>query len=367
MENNTLICISVKYTYMLAVRMYYNEIILSLENGESGRVKVKRDRSGHVVLYGESFEQLIDRYHLHHDYRMDFQNDGGNHFLVRIRDTQGVEIEYEMRMIDNSRWFQSKNKGTPASLCKMFGEEEVADAGSVSLVGDGSRWAIETRPFNDGTIRLFGAEFHKLVRHFGITHKCRAIFDYGDESSFYLRLVDMNWIEIGYEVADKINRKKDVIDEANRNAQSPLIQIRYYKGFLMGDTFGENGKPSFMKKITVAICIRMPPIGKPTVALMCIGDGEKVECNIRWGGGLGRSGELSYVCDSEVERVKVKPSTVICHVSFWFMNSNVDFVGRVPGAEIVPPGTENVVGCPDDLQQMPCPPAENFTKSYRLS
>ncbi|KAM7251851.1 hypothetical protein ACFE04_023734 [Oxalis oulophora] len=86
------------------------EIILSLTNDESARVKVKRDSSGQVVLYGDSFEQFIDRYHLHQDYRMNFQNNGAKQFLVRIRDTQGVEREYELRMIDNSRWFQSKKK-----------------------------------------------------------------------------------------------------------------------------------------------------------------------------------------------------------------------------------------------------------------
>ncbi|KAM7251567.1 hypothetical protein ACFE04_023450 [Oxalis oulophora] len=84
----------------------------------------------------------------------------------------------------------------------MFGEQEAADGYLVLpgiwgkhfpdftrqevflLVGNGSRWAIETRPFNDGTIR--------------------------DELSFYLRVLDMDGIEIGYEVADKMNRKKDV-------------------------------------------------------------------------------------------------------------------------------------------------------------
>ncbi|KAM7277870.1 hypothetical protein ACFE04_005004 [Oxalis oulophora] len=304
---------------------------MSLANGESARVKVKRDSSGQVVLYGGSFEQFIHRYHLNQDYRMEFQNDGGKQFLVRIGDTQGVEIEYEMRVIDNNRWFQSKKKGTPPSFCKMFGEQEAVEGylalqGILGkhfpnftrqevflLVGNGSRWAIETRAFNDGTIRLL--------------------------ASFYLRVVDMDGIEIGYEVAARMNQKKDVstsagrretsthndftiidgsesesdsnefddleasemelvIDEATRNAQSPSIQIHYYNGFLIGDTFGEDGKPGFLKTITTAICIRLQPIyiprsfvrmhllskGKSTVELMRIGDGEEVKCNIRWGG-----------------------------------------------------------------------------------
>ncbi|KAM7265352.1 hypothetical protein ACFE04_003035 [Oxalis oulophora] len=350
MEKNSLLCISIKYADLLAGRMklskkwaisqpalFQREIIISLSNGESSRVKVKRDSSGQVVLYGDLLEHFIVCYRLHHDYSVDFQNDGGNQFLVRIRDTQGVEIEYEMNMIDNSRLFKSKNKGTPASLCKVFGEQEATDG--YLVMGDSSRWAIETRPFNDGTIRMYGAEFRKLVIQYGITYGYRAIFYYGEESAFYLSIFDMEGVEIGYEVVDKMNRIKDVstsaapldtttddeffiidgsdsesdsdsfdvpedghidlvLDEAYWNAQNTLIDIHYYNGLLIGGTFGEDGKPGFMKKMSAAICIRMQPIyiprsfvrkhllpnGKPTVALMCFGLDKKVECTIRWGG-----------------------------------------------------------------------------------
>ncbi|KAM7272788.1 hypothetical protein ACFE04_027451 [Oxalis oulophora] len=380
--------------YFGEVRRYANR---KDANGEFGRVKVKRDHSGHVVLYGESFEQFIDRYHLHHHYRMDFQNDGGNQFLMRIRDTQGVEIEYEMRMIDNSRWFQSKKKGTPASLCKMFGEQEVAD-GYLVLPG------IWGKHFPDFTRQEVFLLVGDGSRQFGITHKYRAIFDYRDESSFHLRLVDMDVIEIGYKVGDKMNRKKNVstlavpqetssdnvfiiIDGSDSESDfdgfdvleaGHMEMIRYYNGFLMGDTFGENGKADFMKKLTAAICIRMQPIyiprsfvrihllskGQPTVALMCIGDGKKVECNIRWGG-ASNPGDAYIAGGIPLLMNLIKPDvgqTILFNLVGW-----EEVKSLVTGAEFVPPGTENVVGRPDDLQQTPPPPAESFTKSYRLS
>ncbi|KAM7251663.1 hypothetical protein ACFE04_023546 [Oxalis oulophora] len=239
---------------------------------------------------------------------------GGNQFIVRIRDTHGVEIEYENCMIDNSRWYQCKNKFTAPTPCKMFGEEEATD-GYLALPGiwgkhfkdftmrevfllvsDGSRWAIETRSFNDGTIRSFGVEFPKLIKQYGISNNCRAIFDYGEESPFYFRLVDKDEIEIEYEGADKGKRKKNistlassqdtnntivflessdmdndfdefdivesgdtemVIDGTNTNEQVSLGQIEYCKGFFMGGIFGEKGAPGFMKKMTTAVCRRM--------------------------------------------------------------------------------------------------------------
>ncbi|KAM7265353.1 hypothetical protein ACFE04_003036 [Oxalis oulophora] len=306
------------------------DIILSLSNGKSGGVKVKRDRCGQVLLYGVAFEEFTDRYTLHHDFRIDFENGGGNKFL---------------------------KKATPPSLCKMFGEQEAGDGylgqhfneftrqEVFLLVRNGSWWAIETRSFNDGTIRLSGSQFRELVKKFGITHKCRAIFDYGNESTFHLRLLDVDGIELGYEKVDKMNRKKEISasampqetsgdneilildgsdsdsesdgsefmiieendcdgqselvpDEAGGIAQSSFVQIHYYNGYLIGDIFGKNGKPGFLKKMTVAICDRMQPIyipssfvrmhllpnGKPTFAFIGIGDGENVRCTIRWGG-----------------------------------------------------------------------------------
>ncbi|KAM7272816.1 hypothetical protein ACFE04_027480 [Oxalis oulophora] len=232
-----------------------------------------------------------------------------------------------MRMIDNSRWFQSKKKGTHVSMCKMFGEQEAADGYLANYV---FFFLLSfARHLGKAFSRFYQAGSVSFSRHFGITHICRAIFDYGDKSSFYLKLVDMDRIEIIYEVADKMNRKKDVSTSAVSQETSSdngftiidgndsesyfdgLIfwKIQYYKGFLMSDTFGENGKPGFMKKMTATICIRMQPIyiprrfvrihllskDKTTVALMCIGDGGKVECNIRWEG--ASNPDNAYISD----------------------------------------------------------------------
>ncbi|KAM7274187.1 hypothetical protein ACFE04_028851 [Oxalis oulophora] len=278
-----------------------SEIKLSFANGATGPVKLKKERSGQVVIYGESIEHLLEHYNIRQDYRMDFQSMGGNEFLVRIRDKQGVKIEYEKRMIDNSRWYQSKKNATAPSLCKLFGEEEVGD-GYLALpsiwekhfedftmrevfllVRDGSRWAIETRSFNDGTIRLFGVEFCKLVSQYGISNNWRAIFDYGEKSMFYLRIVGEDGVEIEYAGAHKGERKKNistpemVIDDTCTNG---LGKIWYYKGFFYegkyGDKMNQYMPRGFVRK-------HLLPIGKPTVAFMIIGDGDKVECNIRWG------------------------------------------------------------------------------------
>ncbi|KAM7263240.1 hypothetical protein ACFE04_000923 [Oxalis oulophora] len=338
MEKNTLFCASFKYEELRAVKI------------------LKKGRSGQVVLYGESLEQLVERYNISQDYRMDFQNMGGNQFMVRIRDKQGVEIEYEKRMIDNSRWYQSKKKATTPSLFKLFGEEEASD-GYLALPGnwgkhfedltmqevfllvpDGSRWAIETRYFNDGTIRMFGAEFRKLVMQYGIRNNWHAIFDYGENMTFYLRIADEDGVEIEYAGSHKGEGKKYIstpdspedtdtteifIENSDTDSDSdeydleesggtkmiiyyPVIgdtstvepgKIWYFNGFLYGEKYGDKGEPGFTKKLTTAVYrsmlpIYLPrsfvrkhllPIGKPTVAFMTFGDGEKVECNIRWG------------------------------------------------------------------------------------
>ncbi|KAM7274385.1 hypothetical protein ACFE04_029049 [Oxalis oulophora] len=345
MEKNTLLCTSFKHEDLRAVKitlskrwaityppLLQSEIKLSFANGATDHVKLKKERSGQVVLYGESLEHLIECYNICQDYRMDFESMGGNQFLVRIRDKQGVEIEYEKRMIDNSRWYQSKKKATAPSLCKFFGEEELGD-GYLALPGiwekhfedltmrevfllvpDGNRWAIETRSFNDGTIRLFGVEFRKLVRQYGICNNWRAIFDYGEKMTFYLRIVDEDEVEIEYAGAHKGERKKNIstpdsledtdntmillensdtdsdsdefdfeesgetkmviIDDTSTNE---LGKIWYFNGFLIGKNMVIKYMPrSFVRK-------HLLPIGKPTIAFMTIGDGDKVECNIRWG------------------------------------------------------------------------------------
>ncbi|KAM7253305.1 hypothetical protein ACFE04_025923 [Oxalis oulophora] len=234
MERNRVLCTSVTYSDTNGGRMTLpkawgysspalleSEIVLSLENGVSAAVKVKRGSSGNRMLYGELFKQFLLRHNIRHDFRMEFQNVGGNKYYVRIRDTQGVEIDYEIREVDNSRSYLSKNKGTAASMCKKFGEEEIAQGylavptiwgnhypdlyrGLVYLlVSDGRRWAIETEKFNDGTIRLFGEVFRKLMKHYGVRRDCRAIFDYTNTSSFHLMLTDWNGIEIEYEQYDE--------------------------------------------------------------------------------------------------------------------------------------------------------------------
>ncbi|KAM7262183.1 hypothetical protein ACFE04_021260 [Oxalis oulophora] len=267
-----------------------SEIILSFANGATGPVNLKTERSGQVVLYGESLEHLINRYNIRQDYRMDFQNIGRNQFLVKIRDKQGVEIEYENRMIDNSRWYQSKNKATTPSLCKMFGEEEAND-GYLALPGiwgkhfedftmrevfllvsDGSTWAIETRSFNDGTIQLFGVEFRKLVRQYGICNNWRAIFDYGEKSTFYLRLADEDGIEIECAGAHKGKRKKNISTPASSQDTNNTI-VFLENGDMDSDfddfDFVESGETEMVIYYTVTI--------------IYIYDGDKVECNIRWG------------------------------------------------------------------------------------
>ncbi|KAM7262198.1 hypothetical protein ACFE04_021275 [Oxalis oulophora] len=203
MEQNRVLCTSVKYSDLNVGTMtlpkawgysspalLQSEIVFSLENGVSAAIKVKTGSSGNKM----SFQQFLLRHNISHDFRMEFQNVGGNKFYVRIRDTQGVEIDYEIREVDNSRSYLSNNKGTPTSMCKMFGEEEFAKLtwtvlkceclrscavhfnkavpgiwgnhfldlyrGVVYLlVSDGRRWAIETEKLNDRTIRLFSVEF----------------------------------------------------------------------------------------------------------------------------------------------------------------------------------------------------------------
>ncbi|KAM7262148.1 hypothetical protein ACFE04_021225 [Oxalis oulophora] len=340
MEKNTLLCASFKYEELRTVKitlpkrwaitypqLLQNEIKLSFANGATGPVKLKKDGSRQVVLNGESLQHLIERYNIRQNYRMDFQSMGGNQFLVRIRDKQGVEIEYEKRMIDNSRWYKSKKKATAPSLCKLFGEEEASE-GYLALPGiwgkhfedltmrevfllvpDGSRWAIETRSFNDGTIRLFGVEFVKLVRQYGICNNWRAIFGYGENMKFYLRIVDEDGVEIEYAGAHKGERKKNISDDFDfeESGQTDMVikdtsinvmgKIWYFNGFLFGGKYGDKGEPGFTKKMTTVVYrnmlpIYMPrsfvrkqllPIGNPTVAFMTIGDCATVECNIRWG------------------------------------------------------------------------------------
>ncbi|KAM7274172.1 hypothetical protein ACFE04_028836 [Oxalis oulophora] len=234
MEQNRILCTSVKYSDLKAGTMtlsktwgysspslLQSEIVLSLENGLSAAVKVKTGSSGNRMLYGERFRHFLLRHNIRHDFRMEFQNVGGNKFYVRIRDTQGVEIDYEIREVDNSRSYMSKKKGTPPSLCKMFGEEEfeqgylavpgiwgnhfpVLFRGVVYLlVSDGRRWAIETEKLNEGTIRFFGVEFRKLLKHYGVRTEFTSIFDYGETSSFNLMLTDKNGIKIEYERDDE--------------------------------------------------------------------------------------------------------------------------------------------------------------------
>ncbi|KAM7250838.1 hypothetical protein ACFE04_022721 [Oxalis oulophora] len=329
MEQNRILCTSVKYsdlkagTMTLSITWGYSspsllqsEIVLSLENGLSAAVKVKIGSSGNRMLYGERFRHFLLRHNIRHDFRMEFQNVWGNKFYVRIRDTQGVEIDYEIREVDNSRSYMSKKKGTPPSLCKMFREEEFEQGylavpgiwgnhfpilfrGVVYLlVSDGRRWAIETEKLNEGTIRFFGVEFRKLLKHYGVRNSQDRRRPYGEEfvmdddsddsdsSSDEGYSGEVLVMEGDSDDSDSIFHGVETAEdemgnvEANSYERDGIQYIWYRRGYLIGGIMVLLGAQYIPRRF---VTTHLLPLGKPNVGTIIVETRVQVQCNIRWG------------------------------------------------------------------------------------
>ncbi|KAM7264993.1 hypothetical protein ACFE04_002676 [Oxalis oulophora] len=182
-----------------------DKILLTTVHGKQWVVRVIRNNDGKIVFSGEAIRMFYAHYNISVCNEVEFQTGFGSNFFVRIRNKNGVEIDYEC---EDRKPIDKKNR-VPPTLCLLLWEEGLdarilhvpatwgehyppfADSSEVQVVvADGFTWNLVTRKKPDNTITLTGNKLKYFIKHYNIKTSYRLMFEYMDDGLFRLKIMD---------------------------------------------------------------------------------------------------------------------------------------------------------------------------------
>ncbi|KAM7264323.1 hypothetical protein ACFE04_002006 [Oxalis oulophora] len=261
-------------------------VVMSSIYGESWKVCVKANENEN----GEGMMRFIKRFQLTHEFKVDFQRISGYEFMFRIRDVNGVEIDYSLVWLDiTTKYVRIKNKKLP-TLCTIFWDEHVVKG---ELFETGSR--IQREDSSKGEVRY---TTKSSIEHSNLPVAID-VKDGGNANAILHVVVSeriVNEVAMGSGLQFKERSTKEVYDR-----------------FVADGSFGEGHIP------TNIVREYLRPIGSPNEATMCLGNEKRTECIIKWG--QKRYGDQAHITrpmKEIISEMRVVPdSKVLFNIIAW--------------------------------------------------
>ncbi|KAM7261590.1 hypothetical protein ACFE04_020699 [Oxalis oulophora] len=153
--------------------------------GTMWEVAVKFNDDGEIVLSRQPILDFNTHYDLYDSDEVEFEPVYGPNLFVRIRNYDGIEIDYDSAE-HKTEWEPNNNNGTVPTLCVLLWEEGLDQrllpippswgkhyptlAGSeVELViDDGMKWNLVTSKTSDDTVNLTRKELKNFIDHYSL-------------------------------------------------------------------------------------------------------------------------------------------------------------------------------------------------------
>ncbi|KAM7253172.1 hypothetical protein ACFE04_025790 [Oxalis oulophora] len=168
-----------------------DQLLLTTVDGKQWEVAVTFNCHGNIVLSGQALMNFITQYDLYVSDEVEFEPAYGRNLFVRVRNYNGIEIDYGSEE-HKKEMEPNDNNGSVPTLCLLLWEEGLDEM----LLPIPPSWPKHYPTFLAGS--ELELELKIFIDHYKIRSGYRLMFEYLDEALFRVVILDADGVEIRY-------------------------------------------------------------------------------------------------------------------------------------------------------------------------